>query len=142
MKFAASQKRADADGTELKLIERAEIDEEASGVDLGDATKITVLEQRGRNNDGVPVGTVRVVSPDGAETVEVKFAEPKPEKKKPIPVSEREKPKVELKDIRIDEDVENESGDTVQVSRTADVVIKEIDDRIDNVKLLSGCMRG
>jgi hypothetical protein len=45
-----------------------------------------------------------------------------------------------LEAIRINEDFETEDGETVQVSRTADVVFQEVDQRIDSVKALIGCM--
>jgi len=56
-------------------------------------------------------------------------------------------PKVEgkgkaLNKIRVSEDRETEDGATVMVSRKADVVMKEIDERIDQMKALARCLRG
>lgn len=73
------------------------------------------------------------------------WTEVKRESKKPIPVSQRpkevakEKP---LKDIRINEDAIDPEGNTIQLSRKADVVIREIDTRIDSSKQLGVCIRG
>jgi len=81
-KFASSRKRAAADGTEYKEISPDLIDLKASDLDKEDGMvidKVIVLEQRGLNNKGVPVGQVRITfrdTRDGSlanDTFEVKF---------------------------------------------------------------------
>ena len=53
-----------------------------------------------------------------------------------------EKKEVPLKDIKISEEAITPDGDTVAITRTADNVIKDIDSRIDGLKLLKGCIGG
>lgn len=76
--------------------------------------------------------------------MEAKKAElqvPSPPKKLEAPAPPPAK-EVALKDIRIDTDMVTETGDTVRVSRNAEVVLKEVDTRIDSMKLLARCIRG
>ncbi len=49
---------------------------------------------------------------------------------------------VELSAIEISEDIENLEGDTLTITRTADVAMREVDDRINSIKLLEVCVRG
>lgn len=64
-KFTSSKKRADKEGGEFKRISENEIDWDKTGDRYENIKHITVLEQRGLNSDGFPVGTVQFALESG-----------------------------------------------------------------------------
>jgi hypothetical protein len=79
--FASSKKAAEKGQGVYKLVPFEDIDWELSGLEdfpLNEIKKVIVLQQRGLNADGIPVGTVRIITDKGAENFEV-FFKPKKE---------------------------------------------------------------
>ncbi len=73
-KFVSSKKRQEKEGGEYKEISLDDIDLEKSNLeDLQGVKKIVLLEQRGVNSDGIPVGTVLINMDEGLTTFEVFF---------------------------------------------------------------------
>jgi hypothetical protein len=73
-KFVSSKKRQEREGGEYKSIAVEDIDLEESGLEgIPSDAKVIVLEERGLNSDGKKVGTVRIITKEGAQTREVFF---------------------------------------------------------------------
>ena len=90
-KFVTSQKRADREGGEFKRISEKQIDWK-EGESYDNIRHITVLEQRGLNSDGIPVGTVQIALDSGEifkEEVYFKTAPIKKTTTKSQPVTEK-----------------------------------------------------
>jgi len=73
-KFVSSKKRSEREGGEYKSITVEDIDLEESGLEgIPSDAKVIVLEERGLNSNGKKVGTVRIITKEGASQFEVFF---------------------------------------------------------------------
>lgn len=73
-KFVSSKKRQEREGGQYKEISVEDIDLEAQNLEgIPSDAKVIVLEERGLDSNRQKVGTVRIVTKDGADTFEVVF---------------------------------------------------------------------